>query len=229
MKSVSEYYLLSKMKKILYIAVAILASSVAFISCDDEETYADQKEREARQIRKWISDNDIDVISLSDFLKDTVTNNPETGPDFTRNEYVLFEDNGVYMQIIRRGTGKIMQSGDRWNLNARYVERYVSNGDTLSTNYFKRLDGELDVMFVERTGDNYTARFLSGVMYKMYSSPAVPSAWIMVMPYIKPKLLNGASSAKVRLIVPHNQGTQTASANVYPTFYEIEITKQQNN
>ena len=78
------------MKKILYIAVAILASSVAFISCDDEETYADQKEREARQIRKWISDNDIDVISLSDFLKDTVTNNPETGPDFTRNEYVLF-------------------------------------------------------------------------------------------------------------------------------------------
>lgn len=228
MKSVSEYYLLSKMKKILYIAVAILASSVAFISCDDEETYADQKEREARQIRKWISDNDIDVISLSDFLKDTVTNNPETGPDFTRNEYVLFEDNGVYMQIVRRGTGKIMQSGDRWKMNARYVERYVSNGDTLSMNHYSS-DSEPDVMFVERTGDNYTARFLSGVMYKMYSSPAVPSAWIMVMPYIKPKLLNGESSALVRLIVPHNQGTQTASANVYPTFYEIIISKQQNN
>jgi len=215
------------MKKILNIAFAILASTVAFTSCDDEETYADQKEREARQIRKWISDNDIDVISLSDFLKDTITNNPETGPDFTRNEYVLFEDNGVYMQIIRRGTGKIMQSGDRWNMNARYVERYVSNGDTISMNKF---ESEPDIMFVERTGDNYSARFMVGsMMYNIYSSPAVPSSWIMVMPYIKPKLLNGESSAKVRLIVPHNQGTQTASANVYPTFYEIEISKQQNN
>ena len=223
MKSVSEYYLLSKMKKILYIAGAILASSVAFISCDDEETYADQKEREARQIRKWISDNDIDVISLSDFLKDTVTNNPETGPDFTRNEYVLFEDNGVYMQIIRRGTGKIMQSGDRWNMNARYVETYVGTDDTMTMNLYQQ---DPDVFYVKRTGDNYTASFSSGIMSLRYGY-SVPSAWIMTMPFIKPVLLNG-QSAKVRLIAPHNQGTQAAASSVYPAFYEIVITKQQN-
>jgi hypothetical protein len=214
------------MKKILYMALALLSATVALTSCDEEETYADQKEREARQIRKWISDNNIDVISLSDFLKDTITNNPITGPDFTRNEYVLFEDNGVYMQIIRRGTGRLMESGDRWNINARYVERYVSNGDTLSTNVLGSSDGEPDIMFVERTGGNYSARFKSGVMYKIYGSPAVPSSWIMVMPYIKPGNSNGERAALVRLIVPHNQGTQTASANVYPAFYEISLFKQ---
>ena len=63
------------------------------MSCDDDETYAEQKEREAKRIRKWIETHNIDVISISDFLKDTITNNPETGPDSTRNEYVLFADN----------------------------------------------------------------------------------------------------------------------------------------
>ena len=55
--------------------------------------YEQLKEREALQIRQWLSDNQIDVITLSDFLSDTVTSNAETGPDITRNEYVLFEDN----------------------------------------------------------------------------------------------------------------------------------------
>ena len=45
----------------------------------------------------------------------------------------------------------------------------------------------------------------------------------MIMPFIKPGLLN-ADGAKVRLIVPHNQGTQLAASNVYPAFYEITIT-----
>ena len=54
------------------------------MSCNDEETYADQKKREAERIKNWIAQKNIDVISLSDFLKDTITN-PETGPDKTRN------------------------------------------------------------------------------------------------------------------------------------------------
>jgi hypothetical protein len=56
---------------------------------------------------------------------------------------------------------------------------------------------------------------------------SVPNAWIMTMPYIKPVLLNG-QSAKVRIIAPHNQGTQNAAQRVYPAFYEIVLTKQKN-
>ncbi|MGX8689955.1 MAG: DUF4827 domain-containing protein [Bacteroidaceae bacterium] len=212
------------MKKLLYLSLLLIASSV-FVSCNDEETYADQKKREAERIKNWIAQKDIDVISLSDFLKDTITNNPETGPDKTRNEYVLFDDNGIYMQIVRRGDGRLMEAGEIWYMNARYVEQYIDDGDTLSMNLYQQVP---DIFYVKRTGGNYTASFISGIMSIKYSSNSVPNAWIMLFSYIKPDLLNG-ESAKVRLIVPHNQGTQYAASNVYPAFYEIIISKQKYN
>ena len=207
------------MKKLIYIMSGLMALSLMLVSCTDEETYADQKEREAKQISKWLADNKIDVISMADFLKDTITNNPVTGPDSTLNQYVLFSDNGVYMQIIRRGEGRLMKSGEIWDLNARYTEQFVRNGDYMSLNTYER---EPDIFYVQRTGDNYTGSFRSGVMPNRYGN-SVPNSWLMLMPFIKPGLLN-ADGAKVRLIVPHNQGTQLAASNVYPAFYEITIT-----
>lgn len=212
------------MKKLTYILLGLVAISSVLFSCkEDEETYADQKEREAKQVRAWLESHNVDVITLKDFLQDTITNNPETGPDKTRNEYVLFEDNGVYMQIVRRGEGRILGPDETWYMNARYVETYVGTDDTMTMNLYQQ---NPDVFYVKRTGDNYTASFSSGIMSLRYGY-SVPSAWIMTMPFIKPVLLNG-QSAKVRLIAPHNQGTQAAASSVYPAFYEIVITKQQN-
>lgn len=205
-----------KTNKLTLILIAA-ASLTLFSSCDDEETYADQKEREAKNINAWIASHDIDVISLEEFLTDTITDNPETGPDKTRNEYVLFPDNGVYMQILRRGTGKTISSGENWDINATFLEIYVASGDSITMN---RYETDPDVLNVKRTGDNYTASFTSGVMQNCYGS-SVPNAWLMVMPFIRPGLLNGQSAAWVRLIVPHNQGTQNAASNVYPAFYDI--------
>ena len=110
------------MKKHLYGLCLLFAAAFLTVACDDTETYAEQKDRENKQIADFIKENNIQVIRMSDFLQDTITNNPETGPDFTKNEYVLFEDNGVYMQIVRRGTGRQMQDGDRWDMTARYYE-----------------------------------------------------------------------------------------------------------
>ena len=211
------------MKKILYLVLSVVLASFSFISCNDDDTYADQKEREAKRIRKWIDNHNIDVISISEFLKDTVTNNPFTGPDSTRNEYVLFADNGVYMQIIKRGEGRILGADETWYMNAKYIEVYVATGDTMTMNLFQQ---EPDKFYVKRTGGNYTASFLSGIMSNAYGN-TVPSSWIMAFPYIKPGMLGAA--AKVRLIVPHNQGTQTAASNVYPTFYEITFSPQEYN
>ena len=213
------------MKKLIYLFLGFALLSSMMVSCNDEETYADQKKREAEQINKWLSSHDIDVISLSEFLKDTITDNSETGPDVTRNEYVLFADNGVYMQIVRRGDSRSMDSDEMWYLNARYMERYVGTGDSMTYNMYQPSP---DVFYVKRTGDNYTASFTSGIMASAYGT-SVPNAWLMAMPYIKPGLLNGSSAAKIRLIVPHTQGTQTAAQKVYPTFYEIILTKQQYN
>jgi hypothetical protein len=210
------------MKRILYLAVLFVVASASVISCDDEETYAEQKEREARQIENWISQHGINVLSMSEFLRDTIT-------DVARNEYVLFSDNGVYMQIVERGKGHAVQPGEQTYINATYVERYVSSGDTITMNKF---ESEPDFFSLSRKGDNYTASFIQrenrhiGVMLRRYGY-SVPNAWLMPFPYIKPGMLS--SAAKVRLIVPHNQGTQTAAANVYPTFYEITLSRYRNN
>lgn len=209
------------MKKTAFILIS-LAAMFSITSCDDEETYADQKEREAKQINSWLDSHNIDVVSVVDFLKDTITNNSETGPDFSKNEYVLFSDNGVYMQIVRRGEGRQIEPDEMWNLNARYVEVYVSTGDSMTMNLYQP---NPDVINLTRTGDNYKGSFVSGVMSDCYGN-SVPNAWLMAMPFIKPGFLNGASSAKIRLIVPHNQGTQQAAQSVYPAYYEIILSTQ---
>lgn len=209
------------MNKYLLKLSVLLMAGLMMIACDDTETYAEQKARENKQIADFIKDNNIQVIKMSDFLQDTITNNPETGPDFSKNEYVLFEDNGVYMQIVRRGTGRQMEDGDRWDMTARYVEYGIAAEDTLTLNTFATYTSP-DQYWCLRTGDKFSAGFTSGVMFQYYGS-AVPNSWIMSMPFLKPGFLNGEPSAKVKLIVPHNQGTQKAATNVYPTFYEITI------
>ncbi len=211
------------MKKLLYLTLSLIVTSFALSSCDDEETYADQKEREATQIHDWLIKHNIKPITMADFIKDTITNNPDTGPDSTLNEYVLFEDNGVYMQIVKRGGGRLIESDETWFVHARFKEIYIPNGETMSLNLYDR---EPDEFSIERTGANYSASFISGVMYKIYcnsyGNAKIPNAWLMPFPYIKPGMLDDA--AKVRLIVPHNQGTQKAASSVYPTFYEITLT-----
>lgn len=212
------------MTKLFKTFFAVMAGVLLFSACDDEETYAEQKERENRQIRSFIDSQEpkIDIISMSEFLVDTITINPETNPDEGRNEYVLFNDKGVYMQVVRRGEGRMMEPGEMWYLNARYTEISIASGDTLTMNETKQYPESL---YVKRTGDTYTASFLSGMMSTVYGN-MVPNAWVMCFPFIKPGFLNGEKSAKIRLIVPHSEGTQTATSNVTPTFYEITISTE---
>lgn len=193
---------------------------ILFLSaCKEEETYARQKEQERLDINAFISDNGIQVITLDQFLRDTITNNPFSGPDFSKNEYVLFSDKGVYLQIIQRGTGSLMSEGERKNFTARYYEYDISNSDTLTMNLFNTSP---ESFYCSRVSDTYSASFISGVMFSSYGS-AVPNGWIMTLPYIKPNFIGELAAAKVRLIVSHNQGTQSAALNVNPRFYEITI------
>ena len=63
-------------------------------SCDDVETYAEMKEKERAYIDDFIKDQGIKVITKEDFETDTITSVED-------NEFVLFEDKGVYMLIDR--------------------------------------------------------------------------------------------------------------------------------
>lgn len=67
------------MKISLNSAIALIVVFTLFIACNDDETYAEQKERENKQINSFIEKHNIDIISMNEFLKDTITSNPETG------------------------------------------------------------------------------------------------------------------------------------------------------
>ena len=85
------------MKKLLLLFFSLLAFGYMFQACDNSKTYAEMLEDEKNAVNKFIKDNDIRVISLEEFERDTVTASKEAGDGY--DEYVAFS-NGVYMQIV---------------------------------------------------------------------------------------------------------------------------------
>ena len=201
------------MKKPIFIVLAIL-SAVAWCSCEDYETYAEQKEKEKNHIYDFIDEQDITVIDMETFE----ANGQVT--DTAKNEFVLFEDKGIYMQIVRKGVGEPMADGDREEVLSRYLEYNIADGDTISGNLYASTP---DKFTCERKGDTFSASFTQGYMYAIYGS-AVPKGWLLPLSYVSISRIpdaEGFQGAKVRLIVPHSEGTSTAAQYVYPTYYEI--------
>ena len=203
------------MKNFISLLCAFIIGGCLLQACDDTETYAEMKEKERKAIDAYIKSNGIKVISLEEFYaQDSIT-------DTLKNEYVLFKDKGVYMQIVRKGEGEPLADGERAEINVRYYEVNIKEGDTLTGNIYDASNP--DVMTVEKKGGSYSGSFTSGYMFSAYGSP-VPSGWMMPLPYIRLKfMLSGFP--KVRLIVPHSEGQSTASSYVYPCFYEITYQK----
>lgn len=210
----SKSFRLSDMKKLLYSLLALLAFGSGFQACDDGETYADMKEKERKAIEAYIKSEGINVITLDEFYAQDSTT------DVSRNEYVLFKDNGVYMQIVRKGEGLPIADGERAEVIARYYEVNIKEGDTLTGNLYDASNP--DMLTIENKSGTYSGSFTLGYMYSAYGS-SVPSGWLVPMPYIN--IGRKEPIAKVRLIVPHSEGQSTATSYVYPCFYEITYRK----
>ncbi len=210
------------MKRILFI---LIAAAAVFASCNDYETYGDKKEKERNAIAKFISDSSIVVISEDQFNRQGQTT------DLARNEYVKFDKNGVYMQIVRQGCGTKLQDGEKTRLICRFSE-YNLLEDTITlcnnNNELYYVVAMPDIMQISRTGSSFTASFLSGIMYSAYESAAVPSGWLVPLSYVNVGRPQSADEeySMVRLIVPHSQGHANASGNVIPYFYEITFQRE---
>ncbi len=207
-----------KMKRFLFIMIATV---VVLASCNDYETYGDKKEKERNAISKFISDSSIYVISEEQFIQQGMTTNLEN------NEFVKFDKNGVYMQIVRPGCGSMLLDGQKCNLVCRFSEFNLLVDSVDARNNTAAYAAMPDIMYVSRTGSNFTAAFLSGVMYQRYTA-SVPPGWLVPLSYIKvgrPQAEN-EDCAKVRLIVPHTQGHANASSYVTPYYYEITYMKE---
>ena len=200
------------MKKTLS-AVTLLAllASVLFTSCRDVETYAEMKEKENAYIKSFIKDHDINVITEEQFIANDSTT------DVDRNEYVYFKNDGLYMQIARKGEGREQRDGENRSYLFRFVEVSVASRDTTCGNLYSAMP---DKMTCKRTGDSYSGTFTQGYMLATYSS--VPEGWFSMFPYITPGRPNDKGSC-VRLIIPDGLGTSTAISSVQAFYYEINI------
>ena len=204
------------------IKLALLACAALFtlMSCDDTESYADQKKKERSAIRSYIAKENIKVITEKEFhAQDSTT-------DVSKNEYVLFETTGVYMQIIREGCGEKLKDGETATVICRFKEwNLLTDSLQLANNIENSSLNFPDLMSVKNTSGTFKASFIQGssVMYSIYVSGSVAAGWLAPRSYIKigRPAKPGEEIAKVKLIVPHTQGHQYASSGVYPCLYEI--------
>ena len=233
------------MKKTLIHSLAVIclnclwltAPIVALTSCDDEETYAEKKEKERDAITRFL-ERDIYITSVDGL--DTIAHigkiNPiseetfyaqDSATDVSKNEYVLFTSTGIYMQIVRQGVGERIKSGESRRLLCRYYEFNIMTDSLQTRNDVNFWHTNPDVMEVSNSYGTFSASFSTdgggGAMYQYYQSTAVPSAWLVPLTYIRVgrQIAEDDQIAKVRLIVPHTQGTSKASSSIYPCFYEI--------
>ncbi len=206
--------------KILKFALAALASLLLITSCSDTETYADKKKKERSAISRYIKNQNINVISEEKFFsQDSMT-------DVSKNEYVLFESSGVYMQIIRKGCGEKLKIGETATALCRFNEYNLLESDsTLQLTNIYQYKWLVDKLNVNNNSGTINGSFISGssLMYTRYGQAAVPSGWLTPLSYVnlgRPEK-DGDQVAKVKIIVPHSEGQSDASSNVYPCLYEL--------
>ena len=206
------------MKKLGVLMIIAFGLGLAFQACDNHKTYAELKEEERDAIRRFIEVRDIKVIDEDQFFEQDTTTNVQ------QNEYVLFEESGVYMQVIERGGGELLEDG-RYEILVRYEEEEITEDgttDTLSLNTWVNYYPHPDEFKLTKSKSSLSASFVGsgGAMYQAHGSASVPSGWLLPLNYLKVgRTISGRS--KVNLIVPHSRGTSTASSQVVPCSYEI--------
>lgn len=228
------------MKKIFFAIIAV-AMVCSFAACNKSETYAKQRNKELDSISAFIRNEKITVISEEAFKARFEAGNSVL-TDTTKNEYVLINSNGVYMQIVEQGCGDYIKQGETKPVLVRFDEYNLSYEARISTNSLSLSNNvpyysyKVDKMFVTNTSGTFSGSFdgensLLNIIYNASSyttsgyTDNVPSGWLTPFTWIKVGRPTNENEkiAHVRLIVPHSYGTTTASGNVHACFYNLYI------
>ena len=232
------------MKKFLF-AIMAIAALFSFAACNDTETYKDLRDRELDSISSFLRHENVKVISEEEFknrwekkqkdnsvvLTDTSKNN---------NEYVLFNSNGIYMQVLDMGCGDYIQKGETTDVLVRFYEynlglkAAICNESLQLTNNTVVYSYMLDKMSVTNNSGTFTGSFdtSNSLMAATYNSSTyygtsgtVPSGWLIPFSWVKigrPKT-DSEHVAHVRILVPHSYGTTAASGSVYACLYDMTL------
>ncbi len=207
------------MEKYVYTLFVGIMVGLFLSSCDNSETYADMKKKEDAAINAYIANAGVKVISEETFAAQDYTTNLDD------NEYVLFDSNGIYLQIVRQGCGEKIRNGETATILCRFTE-YNLLGDSLQLSndnlYYSSIP---EVFSVVNTSGTFTGSFDTdnSLMYVAYSSSSVPSGWLYPLTYVNVgrPVYDDDEISKINVIVPSSQGQYYASVNVYPCLYVL--------
>lgn len=225
------------MKKFLSILILFVSVGSLFTACKDEETYAEQKEKERKVIVAFVERDPIilkdregkellnipkmNVISEEQFYaQDSMTN-------VENNEFVLFKNTGIYMQIVRKGVGSKLMPGKSAEIICQHWEWNILGDSLQTTSMTIQWQPVPTIIKASNNSGTMSGSFKQGVMASVYGND-VPSGWLVPLNYVRIGRQSEEEHdgiAKVRMIVPHTQGTSNATNAVYPCFYEITYTK----
>lgn len=223
------------MKRIYWLFLATLVVLAQYSCGTEDQTYGEQKEHEREVVSSFIK-RDVVMMIGTDTLLDlgkikVITEeefeNQDSTTNVEKNEFVLFSNTGVYMQIVREGTGKRIESGESRRLICRFWE-YNIMGDSLQlTNRIQKYATSPEYMNVSNNSGYISGSFdltmpTGSLMYSTYRDSNVPDGWLKPLEYVRVGTQTDEKRiAKVRLIVPHSAGHSHAMASVYPCFYEL--------
>ena len=228
----------------LLLGVLLLLPCCILSSCSDGETYAEQKDKEIKAIKSFLDrdivvrDDDGTVVCNVGKIQ-TITEeefiNQDSTTDLEKNQYVLFQNSGVYMQIVRKGTGEKLERGKTARIICRFIEFNILGDSIQLRNDVNYWHPSPDIMNVSNNGGSFSATFDTqlnggGAMYSAYGNASVPSGWLIPFSYIRIGRQENEDEgiAKVRLIVPHTEGQTSAASGVYPCFYELTLQKMRD-
>ncbi len=209
------------MRKLTFLLL-LCVGVMSFIACNNQETYADQKNRERAAINKYIADSAVSVLSEEQFATQNYTT------DVSKNQWVLFQSTGVYMQIQRKGCGEKIKDGETVTVLCRFTERNMLT-DTIEVSNIlaSAYSYWVDKMSVVDNSGTFTGSFIAGsstlVSAHQLTSTSVPKGWLVPLTFINVGRPATATDeiAKVRLIVPHDVGHLSATSSVTPYLYDI--------
>lgn len=229
------------MKNILFAMIAF-AAVLSFAACNDSETYKDKRDRELDSISSFLRKENIKVISEDEFTRRWNDNQRLTDTAKNNNEWVLFNSNGIYMQVIDQGCGDYIKKGETADVLVRFDEYNLSYAAEMSnkcltlSNNVPAYSYYVDKMSVTNTSGTFTGSFVNpkaSLMALTYNSSytgissTVPSGWLIPFSWVKigrPKT-DDDRIAHIRLLVPHSYGTTSASGSVQACVYDMTLQK----
>lgn len=218
------------------------AAVFSFAACNDSETYKDMRDRELDSISSFLRKENIKVISEDEFTRRWNNNQRLTDTAKNNNEWVLFNSNGIYMQVIDQGCGDYIRKGETADVLVRFDEYNLSYVAEMSdkcltlSNKVPAYSFYIDKMSVTNTSGTFTGSFVdpkASLMALTYNSSysglssTVPSGWLIPFSWVKigrPKT-DADRIAHVRLLVPHSYGTTSASGSVQACVYDMTLQK----